>query len=526
VQPRAPYPVITSDLALRASAAPPKDPTTMQIRRTTVTLLATAALLAACDKGEETKDTKATEQKADEKKADEKKADAKTDLKADEKKAEDAKADTKAEDTKVEEPKVDPAPATPLEPGKPGPAYFAVSDKGVVMLDAGTFTKVEGGPDKLVKEIMQGPDGGMYLLGFEGVMKLEGAKAKLVAETGFGGDTGTLEDIAVTKDGKIWGVGYKGVSMWDGKAWKTEEKSVLGADVTLIRGVAVDGQDRVWVASSNAIHLRDADKWTTVDISKQFKRQAFFDDLSVGPGGVAMAQASDVLLKLTAPDALETMKVGKGYPMLSELGFSSTGVAGLKTGLDVVTRVMPDGKQTHYDAKKDFAASQIDDVTPDDSGRLWIATDTGVAIVGPGDERFEWKSGSIDELAGKVEVIGVAGAGPTLPAAVGPVKTGGLKGKIIQGGKGLASAAVEICPNPSSWIETTPCAKAPTKFSANTDAEGNFEMKDVPIGAYGLAVKVGDKWQLTYGSEFGVGMKEGEVFDIGSITLKDEETKK
>jgi hypothetical protein len=511
----------------------------MQIRFTTLALLTAATLLVACDKGEETKDTKATDDTAKKaaddaaKKAEEaKKAD---DAKlADAKKADEAK---QAEDTKVEDTKADggevvaadggeaAVPATPLEPGKPGPAYFAVRDKGLVVLDAGKFAKVEGGPDKLVKEIAQGPDGGMYLLGFEGVMKLEGAKAKLVAETGFGQDTGSLDDFAVTKDGKIWGVGYKGISLWDGSAWKTEDKAVLGTDVTLIRGVAVDGTGRVWVASSNAIHTKDGDTWTTVDISKNFKRQAFFDDMGVGPEGVAIAMASDTLLELSAPDKLATKKVGKGYPMLGELGFSSTGVGGLKTAIDVVTRLGVDGKQTHWSSKKDFAAGQIEDVTPDDSGRIWIATDTGVAIMGPGDEKVEWKSGSVDELAGQVEVIGVAGAGPEMPGAVGPVKTGGLKGKIIKEGKGFASAEVEICPNPSSWFTKSPCAESPTRFSASTDAEGNFEMKDVPLGAYGLAVKVADKWQLTYGAEYGVGMKEGEVYDIGSITLKEEEKK-
>lgn len=525
MQPRARDPVITSGTARARWRRQLENPTTMQIRRTTRALLATATLLVACDETEAPKDTKATDTKA-EAKTDEKKADAKTDVKADVK-ADDTKTDAKA-DTKVEEPKVEePAvvPSTPLEPGKPGPAYFAVRDKGVVMLDAGKFTKVDGGPDKLVKEITQGPDGGVYLLGFEGVMKLEGAKAKLVAETGFGQDTGTLDDFAITKDGKIWGVGYKGVSFWDGAAWKTEDKAVLGTEVTLIRGVAVDATGRVWVASSNAIHTKDADKWTIVDISKQFKRQAFFDDMGIGPEGVAFAMASDTLLKLSAPDKLETVKVGQKYAMLGELGFSSLGVGGLKSGLDVVTRIMPDGKQTNYSAKKDFAAAQIEDVTADDSGRLWIATDTGVAIMGPAEEKVEWKSGSVDELAGQVEVIGVAGAGPELPAAVGPVKTGGLKGKIIKEGKGFASAEVEICPNPSSWFTKSPCAESPTRFSATTDAEGNFEMKDVPLGAYGLAVKVADKWNLTYGAEYGAGMKEGETYDIGSITLKDEAKK-
>jgi hypothetical protein len=515
----------------------------MQIRRTTFTLLATAALLVACDKGEDTKPAPAPAKVADEKKVDEKQADAKTEKQADAKtevKA-DAKADAKA-DTKVDaaagagevaaeggeaaaaggEAAV---PSTPLEPGKPGPAYFAVRDKGIVLLDAGKFTKVEGGPDKLVREISQGPDGGMYLLGFEGIMKLEGAKAKLVAETGFGTETGSLDDFAVTKEGQLWGVSFKGVSFWDGAAWKTEDKTVLGADVTLLRGIAVDGQGRVWIASSNALHLREGDKWTTVDIAKQFKRQAFFDDVATGAEGIAFAIASDKMVKLAAPDALTTVKVGQKYPMLGELGFSATGVGALKTGLDVVTRIMPDGKQTHYKSKKDFAADRIEDVTPDDAGRVWIATDAGVAIVGPADERVEWKSGSVDELAGQIEVIGVAGSGPELPSEVGPVKTGGLKGKVLRGGSAFASAEVEICPKPSGYFEKSPCAESPTRRTSTTDAEGNFEMKDVPLGAYGLAVKVGNKWQLTYGSEYGADMKEGQVYDIGAITLKEEEAK-
>lgn len=511
----------------------------MQIRRTTFALLATATLLVACDKGDEAKDAKP--QTADETKADEKKAD---DVEADEAKADDAKADeAKPDDVKAdggEEPAADggEAPAadggetptdaadgpaaTTAEAGKPGPAYFAVRDKGLVILDGGVFTKVENGPDKLVREITPGPDGGVYLLGFEGIMKLEGAKATVVAETGIGGGTGSLEAFAVTKEGQFWAVGYKGVSHWDGAAWTTEDKTVLGADVTLIRGVAVDGQGRVWVTSSNALHLRDGDAWTTVDIGKLGKRKVFFENVATGPEGIPYAVASDKLVKLTAPDALETLKVGKKYAMLGDLGFSLTGVGGLKSGIDLVTRIQPDGSKTNYKAGKDFAADRIEDVTPDDSGRLWIATDAGVAIVGPGDERVEWNSGSVDELAGQVEAIGVVGSGPELPGEVGPVKTGSLKGRIMQGGAGFANTEIEICPKPNSFFRKSPCAESPTRRTATTDGEGNFQIDDVPLGAYGLAIKVGKKWQLTWGSEYGAEMKEGQVYDIGSVPLNED----
>jgi len=522
-----------------------------QIRRTTVTVLTLATLLVACDSGSESVEAK---------KSDPAKAETKSDAKQDEgdKPEKVAKADAPVEGGKAVEPEPAadagkvaepaaeagagdtpegdaagdtpegdaPAEATPVtaaEPGKPGPAYFAVRDKGIVMLDGGAFSKVEGGPDKLVREIKMGTDGGVYLLGFKGIMKLDGAKASLVAETGIGGKTGNLESFAVTKDGEFWAVGYKGVSHFAGGAWTTEANSVLGADVTLIRSVAVDGKGRIWVTSANAVHLREGETWTTVDISKKFKRKAFFEGVGIGPEGIAYAIGSGKMLRLVEPDVIETIKVGKKYAMLGELGFSALGIGGLKTSIDMVTRLGDDGKKTNYKAGKDFAADRIEDVTPDDSGRLWIASDAGVAILGPGKERVEWMSGSVDELAGQVEVIGVVGAGPELPGEVGPVKTGGLKGKILQGGAGVASVEVEVCPKPSSYFRKSPCADSPTRRSASTDAEGSFQIDDVPLGAYGLAVKIGKKWQLTFGSEYGAAMKEGEVYDIGSVKLNDPE---
>lgn len=528
-----------------------------QIRRTTVTALSLVAFLAACDSDSKTeaKPADKAETKSDADKADAKadaadKVDAKADAPADGGKAvEPADADKKPEeaaadgadaeaaadgadaeaaadgaDAEADTAAEADAPAAPVgaaEPGKPGPAYFVVRDKGVVMLDAGKFSPVENGPDKLVREIKQATNGGVYMLAYEGVMKLEGAKATVVAKTGFGTDVGSLEDFAVTKDGEFWAVGFKGVSHFADGAWTTEEKKVLGEDVSLVRSVAVDGEGRVWVVSANALHLREGDAWTTVDTGKQFKRKAFFEGVRIGPEGVAHVIGSGKMLKLTAPDAIESIKVGKKYAMLNDLGASPLGVLALRTSLDVVTRVADDGKKTNYKAGKDFAADRIVDVTPDDSGRLWLATDAGVAIVGPGDERVEWKSGSIDELIGQVERIGVVGTGPELPSEVGPVKTGGLKGKVLTGGAGLANVEVEICPKPSSFFRKSPCAESPTRRTATTDAEGNFEMTDVPLGAYGLAVKSGKKWQLTFGSEYGKGMKEGEVYDIGSVKLGD-----
>jgi hypothetical protein len=42
----------------------------------------------------------------------------------------------------------------------------------------------------------------------------------------------------------------------------------------------------------------------------------------------------------------------------------------------------------------------------------------------------------------------------------------------------------------------------------------------VPLGTYGLAVKNGKKWSITLMRDMGDGMKTGQVYDTGSITLE------
>ncbi len=503
--------------------------------------LAASLLLLACDKGEQAVEGKPAPEakaktpapdakadaadvvaKADAAKADAAKADA---AKPDAAKADAAKADAAKPEADAAAGETPAVAATPAEPGKPGPAFFAVRDKGVVMLDGGTFTTLKGSPDKLVRDIKQGPDGGIYLLGYEGVLRLQGAAFEVVAKTGFGTDTDNLDHVAITKEGEFWGVNYTGISHWDGSAWKNQEKTVLGDDVKLLDGVALDADGRVWVASSNALHVREGEAWTTVDLGKAVRGKPYFQGVGTGAEGIVYAITSDVMIKATAVDSFEKIKIGKRFSMLDRLGFSAAGVIGLRANLDMVTRIGVDGAKTNYKKGKDFKG-QIEDVAPDDSGRLWIATDAGIAILGPGDERVEWKSGSIDQLAGKIDVIGVIGSGPELPGEVGPVKTGGLKGKILKGGAAVADTQVEICPNPSGYFTKSPCADSPTRLTATTDAEGSFQIDSVPLGAYGLAVKTGKKWQLTFGAEYGADMKEGEVYDIGAVKLREDEKKK
>ena len=57
------------------------------------------------------------------------------------------------------------------------------------------------------------------------------------------------------------------------------------------------------------------------------------------------------------------------------------------------------------------------------------------------------------------------------------------------------------------------------KFITTTDDKGVWTVQEVPLATYGIAVKLDDKWQITLGERLGQGMKEGQVYDTGSLAL-------
>jgi hypothetical protein len=411
------------------------------------------------------------------------------------------------------------AGAAPPVQAPPGPTYFAVRDRGVVRLSDGAFTLVEGAPDILLRDMHVAEDGKLYLLAAKGVMRIEDGRAVMVAETAFK-TTGSVDAFAVTEDGTVWVVGYKGVSKWDGKAWTTQDKAVLGADVTLLEGVAVDASGRAWVASANRLHTLEGTTWTDADVSALFPRKAFFQMLRRAPDGTVVALASSALVRAQSRTELEVVDLGiSGFSSMGSLAFADDGTVALRVRVDAVLVRTPGGATREYALGKDFAGDSIRSVGVDTTARVWVGTDVGVAVLGPGDAKAEWKSGSVLELAGQVEHIVPIGAGPELPA-VGPVKTGGLRGRVFVDGKALAGASLELCPSPDMMFETSPCGDAAVRFAGTTDAEGEFVLEGVPIGAYGIAVEVGDKWQLTMSSNFGAKMKAGEIHDVGTINVK------
>lgn len=485
----------------------------MTVSKLSAALVSLVVLAPACDSGEKKPEPAKAETKP------EVKPETKPEVKAEAKP--DVKAEAKPEAPAEVKPEPTPTPAVVVAPGGPGPAYFTVDKVGVVRLDGGKFTALAGSPNMLAKGLQVGGDGKVWVAGFQDISRLEGDAFKPVVKVGFSEIGGSIEDFVVAPDGQIWAVTFKGVSHHDGKAWTTEEKAAIGAGGDLLKGVALDKNGRVWVASTHKVHVRDGGAWKDVDLGKAGPgRTIYFEGLELGPDNSVHALASSALFHIGPNlDQVEKVKLGgRSVSSFRELGVASNG--GLVViDLDTVVARTAGGETRSFATGKQFKPGNIHTVAMDDGGRVWVASEAGVTVLGPGDAKTEWPGGSVPELVGDVRGILVIGAGPAELPTAGPVRKGGLTGKLLQDGAPLADTQIEICPSPSMIFSKSPCADGAVKFSARSDANGVWTVPDVPLGTYGIAVKLGGKWQITFGSKIGEGMKEGQVYDTGSLTL-------
>lgn len=397
-------------------------------------------------------------------------------------------------------------------PDSPGIAWFALGADGLVRLRDGKFERGPGKKLGMVKDVAFGPKGDLVVASSRGIFRVSKSR-NTATKIGSYRDPGAASAVAIDAGGNIWAVGFRGVFSYDGKRWSTVEKALLGSGVKLLQDVAVDEAGQIWVLSSGGIHRRTDDRWISeYDIGERL----FFRNMDIGK--TLIFAHSKGLLRLTK-GTVEPWRLNK-------LGRSSIGqMAALNDGGVVVrafggiTVVRGDGKTRRYSDKFDsFAGRKVEAVATDASGRVWVSTDHGVAIIGADDAVTVWPPGAIPTLAGEVRGIYVEAGGPALPK-VGDVQRGILTGKVMRAGKVVPGATVEVCRRPDTMFGTTPCSKAPFSLSTKTNATGEFKFAAVPVGAYRFAVTAGGPWTTTQ-IPCCQGMKAEKVHDVGAIELK------
>ncbi|MBX7078623.1 MAG: hypothetical protein K1X88_05495 [Nannocystaceae bacterium] len=440
------------------------------------------------------------------------KADAKTETKADAKaetKA-DAKAETKA-DAKADTPAPDGDKPAGTVASLDAAAIFFVRDKGMVVLDAGGFTTIEGSASRYVQAVERAPSGKLFGLSFDGIVPIDGSGIGATISV-----PGGARAFEIDSKGGMWVLGTEGASFRAEEAatWTTEPVATFGTGEVLLMAIAVDASDQPWVATSDSIFTRTDAGWKRVGSGGRYN---FIETALRDPSGRVWIVGNEAGLVTDGKGGVTKAKLPRsGYGSLGDLAFSAKGVGVIQNDLEGVAVFTP--AVARYHAPGDFKIGTLSAIAVDDRQRVWVAGDGGVAILGPGDARTVWRSGTQDAIAGQVNFILVQGDGPELPKA-GELHKGSISGRIAEGDKGVAGVAVELCESPSMIYSRTPCTGAPTHLRGKTDAEGRFRFDDVPLGAYGVAVKIGRKWQITMGTALGSTMKPGEPVDVGTIEI-------
>lgn len=403
-------------------------------------------------------------------------------------------------------------PPPPLEPAAAGPAWFAVDGVGLVRLHDGDFTTVVE-QDYTSKVLATGPDDSIWAGGIGGIYRIRGERVDKVGDSR---TPGSVDALAVAPDGHVWALSHRGVHHFDGTAWSLEERASVTSD--LLQDVAVTPDGKVWVASTHALHLRDGGSWQKVDLGPVVKDAPFFSMLLVGPDGDLYASSNDGIARRRG-DAWEKVPL-EGHIGSSRMAVGPGGRVAVVAGTSGLELHLPGrGNRTLNPEASGYRARRIAALAFDDSGRLWVATDNGVVVLGAdGALLSQWKPGTVPAIAGTVDALLLLAGGPALPE-LGEVQKGTITGKIIRGGQPVTSVDVEICESPLSMFQQSPCDSASFGRRVQTDATGTFRFDDIPIGTYGFAIKPSDQWMVLIGADCCARMKPGSTYDVGSIPL-------
>jgi hypothetical protein len=431
-----------------------------------------------------------------------------------------------------ETPRPDPPPVEPPPPSQPvevkpipgadapGPVYLVINTKGVAKLDETGVTLVLDRPEHNVQDMFVGFDGVPYLLDARSLRKLEGDAATEVVRFGYD-DVAPVDELALAPDGSIWVTGSRGVGHHERGRWAVSSREQLGLGFNTDVAVAHDGT--VFVAGSTKLLRRASgsatDEWTTVDLSP-LGRVPLLLGMTASPTGSVLATNGKQLIRFTtSKPELTPLPESERIAYTADFAIAPNGTIVFASGSCELVRLGPDGGGEAWRfGRDDYACETLEAMTIDARNRIWVASREGLSVIDEGGRVVEFPAGSFSALAGRVSHMVVLGTGPELPKAP-ELATASLVGRITIDKAPLAEAKLEACPTVQLVSEGSPCAAAKRRFSATTDARGQFRLENVPIGDYSFAVEVDGNWRWTSPPSFAAQMRAGEVHDLGALAL-------
>ena len=394
-----------------------------------------------------------------------------------------------------------------MRPAEGEAAYFIVKPAKLARLDALGFVAISIA--ETLEELQVDDDGTLFANGFNTIYTLDdGVLRSMTAPLQEGG----IHSFYVASREDVWVTQMAGVFHWDGSAWRREPL----APVDALRedfhvegqpdGVVVDRDRRVWIHTERDVMVRDDTGWRTLARSGLGGRPR---DLWLDPDGVA-------LLQLTSDDFVRLPVSPKGRAKRSSAPKNAVWGKRTRNRPWTVTWAKTKGRRGTLRVGRDIEGLMPYGTVLDERGRLWVSTAAGVTIIGPGDARTYWPMGAFPSLAGTVYDIVVSGSGPAQLPAAGPMHTGGIRGRLVGDAGPLAGTTVELC---TRAIARTipPCAKSPPRYETTTDADGRFEILDLPIGTYAITALNDEGWRTLFRGTESFVISEGKPTDMGDL---------
>ncbi len=393
--------------------------------------------------------------------------------------------------------------------------YFWVRNVGAVRLDDSGFKKVDGTKKDYCTTMFTSPvDGAAHFVGW-GVHKLTAAGKETVASKALTGKT--IHDVAALgPNGAIVAAKFRNVWHNDGSKWTKYAHTDIGFEKGGIKGAYIDADGTVFLSTTYAFHVLDGGTWKPILSGATQEKKIFVNDFDVTEDGILFTLNG----KMGKYDG-KTMTRHKidGFTFKASL-IAPDGMVYVVSHDTITGHDAKDlSAQKAFSVKESSTGNRIIKASMDSQGRLWVATDNGVAILDDKMKPKHWKPGTIPEIAGQIQAVLAVGAGPKVVPEAGKVAEGNLKGLLYLEGAPAPNAKVEICDLPRMSFKTSPCEDKPFTRSTTTNDKGEFTFEKVPLNAYGVAALVGGKWSKTMGSSCS-GIQEGQTCDLGKLNIK------
>lgn len=331
---------------------------------------------------------------------------------------------------------------------------------------------------------------------------------------------------------EIWMTNFNGVHVNRGNGWEsfTKEQIFIDGD-TLLNQIQIGPDGTAWVISFNEVaYLAPGQtEWVTFTEGNGLNDQYFFDGLMVNNEGTPFVSHSDGLIWFDDNQWLsQDVDVFWSTISIAQASDQQIYITTLSDGLLVTNR-----QAVQYITTADgLTRNGTEEIQIDGRDRIWVTHDMGLDVnTGSG-----WQSLRMDNTLipySDYLTLVVVGDGPALPA-VAPEPNGSVTGELLAPSRRvMGSAAVEMCVNgyvSTFGVKDSPCGDDPLRFSTQTDANGRFQIDDVPSSWYEIFyfVEENDEWQALYHPEATflgqeILVESGEQLDLGIIQALDEE---